>query len=97
MVASPPSLHELSPNDRETLEVLDLYLRACLEAFFVNEGCLEARWVVLLDHCSHELAPWLRKLKGEPQQYFTRLTQFTAQVRRCLICSEPSSCQMRTM
>ncbi len=41
MVASPPSLHELSPNDRETLEVLDLYLRACLEAFFVNEGCLE--------------------------------------------------------
>jgi len=88
---SVPSLHHLQPDDREVLELLDWYLRASLEAFFTNQGDLDARWTIVLDHCSRELVPWLKKLNGEPKHYFTRLNRLTTLILRSLQCSQPIS------
>jgi hypothetical protein len=91
MAQSVPSLHHLQPGDREALELLDWYLRASLEAFFTNQGDLDARWIILLDDCSRELVPWLKKLNGEPKHYFTMLNKLTTLILSSLPSSQPFS------
>jgi hypothetical protein len=62
-------MYYLTRDDRNDLELLDRYMRGCLEAFFTNQYQPGARRIVLLDDCLSELAPRLRKLNGEASYY----------------------------
>ncbi len=42
-----PSLDHLNPDDRDDLELLDLYMTDCIETF-INKGDLSPRYIVLL-------------------------------------------------
>lgn len=76
-----PSLHELSPTDRDRFILLDAYLRDCLEEWCASGGHLSARSAVLLDDCARTITKRFTLLDGEGQHYFG---QFRRLVRRIL-------------
>jgi len=85
-----PSLDHLHPDDRDDLELLDLYMEDCLEAFIVNKGHLEPRFVVLLYDCKCDLARLLKKLDGvaDGYGYFEQLLALSKEVLRHLNVKE---------
>ena len=85
-----PSLDHLNPNDRDDLELLDHYMEECIEAFIVNKGQLEPRFVVLLYDCKCDLARLLKKLDGvsDGYGYFELLLELSKEVLRHLKVKE---------
>jgi hypothetical protein len=76
-----PSLHYLDPGDRDAFELLDVYLRGCLEAWWNQEGKLSARSIVLFDECRRTLTQKVTLLDGEALCYFCLCQQLV----RCLL------------
>lgn len=85
-----PSVDHLDPNDRDSLELLDLYMEDCLEAFTANKGRLDPRSVVLLYDCRCDLARLLKKLDGvaDVPGYFQQLLMLSKEVLRHLNVKE---------
>jgi hypothetical protein len=83
-VQSMPSLHHLQPEDRDDLELLDVYMRTCLEDFFGTGGHLDTCFIRLLGSCACVLARRLQKLDGEIQLYFEQLGNLSKLVLRQL-------------
>lgn len=77
-----PFMGELTRDQREDLEMLDLYIRDCLEEWFVNNGQMSADSIVRLSNCSHELMLEIRRLNGTAPYYFNELRDLCRRVLR---------------
>ena len=76
------SMDELTRDRREDLEALDLYIRDCLEEWFINNERLSASSIVRLSNCSHELMLEIRRLNGAAPGYFEELRDLCQRVLR---------------
>ncbi len=78
-----PSLDHLNPDDRDDLELLDLYMIDCIEAF-VTRGSLDPRYTVLLYECKRDLVRYFKKLGGaiDENGYFKQLLMLSKEVLR---------------
>lgn len=75
-----PSLHELTPVDRDRFVLLDTYVRACVEEWCAPGGQLSACSIVLLDDCARSITRRFRLLDGEGQHYFGRFRRLVRQI-----------------
>ncbi len=77
-----PPMDELMRDRREDLKVLDLYIRDCLEEWFVNNRRLCATSIIRLSNSSHELMLELRQIDGAAPGYFEELRDLCQRVLR---------------
>src|SRR6266700_793871 len=88
-----PSLDHLNHDDRDSLELLDFYIEACIEAFITNEGHLDPRDIILLYICKRDLANLIEKLDGvvDENGYFVQLLMMLREVLRRVNVTDGSS------
>lgn len=75
-----PPIDELTRDRRESLEVLDMYIRDCLEEWFVYKEGMSAISIVRLSNSSHELMLKIRQMGGSAPLYFEDLRNLCQRV-----------------
>src|SRR5689334_6556343 len=77
-----PFLHHLKKDDRDSLEILDFYIRDCLWKLIESEGNLSPESIVRLSNCRGELVRELKRLQWELDGYFEHLLLLSKYVLR---------------
>ncbi len=78
-----PSVDHHNPEDRDGLELLDIYMTDCIETF-VDKGELSPRYIILLYECKRDLTRYFKKLDGaiDENGYFRQLLMLSKEVLR---------------